>query len=37
MTEAEHALLIEFLTGGLLVGFLGHALDGVLRFIRERG
>jgi len=36
MTEAETTILLGFLTGGLLVGVIGHWLDQLVTFIRKR-
>lgn len=36
MTEAETVTLLGFLTGGLLVGIIGHWLDQFVAFIKRK-
>ena len=36
MTEPELGVILEFLTGGLLVGIIGHWLDVVVAYVRKR-
>lgn len=36
MTETELASLLGFLTGGLLVGIIGHWLDQLVSFIKRK-
>lgn len=35
MTEHELNVLLGFLTGGLLAGFVGHGIDLLVAFIRR--